>query len=78
VEHVTVNKHVDRHGNKMNEEEYKQVLEERGKQWDKHLDNQKHKNVSKEGRIEMKLREANMKRAEELAKQNDGKFNLQV
>ncbi len=33
------------------DDEYKKVLEERGKAWDKHLEKQKYKNISKESQV---------------------------
>lgn len=62
----------------MNEEQYQEHLAERGQQWDKYLKDKKNKNISKESQIEMRLKEANVRKAEEMAKQSDGKFYMQV
>ncbi len=37
----------------MNQDEYRQELERRGEKWDKHLNDKKYKNVSKQGQIGM-------------------------
>jgi hypothetical protein len=62
----------------MSDEEYKQHLQERGQQWDKFLNDKKNKNVGTAAQIDLKFKEANLKRAEELAKKSDGKFELTV
>lgn len=82
IEANTVGGKIDSKFNKksgpVNEEEYKQELQQRGEQWDKYLKDKKNKNISKEMQIEIKMREENMRKAEELAKNVDGKFNLTV
>lgn len=62
----------------MSEDEYKQQLQQRGQQWDKFLNDKKNKNVGTAAQIDLKFKEANLKRAEELAKNSDGKFELTV
>ena len=47
-------------------------------QWDTFLNDRKNKNEGTAAWIDLKFKQANQKRAEELAKKSDGKFELTV
>lgn len=47
-------------------------------QYEKKLEKDKYKNVSKEMQVELKMKEQQMKRVQELEKQQKGPFNLVV